>query len=114
MGCCVLDRDLWRLQAVRRRRYTLHLTSRLTPARRNPKVYLETIRHLALPAEKCAMVAAHMFDVRGAAAVGLKTVYVVRPTEDGGEGDKVKAKREGGEFDVVVRSITELADLVAK
>ncbi|KAF8181585.1 haloacid dehalogenase [Pholiota molesta] len=32
----------------------------------NPKAYLEAMRHLALPPEECAMVAAHIYDLRAA------------------------------------------------
>jgi len=72
----------------------------------NPKAYLETIRHLALPPEKCAMVAAHIFDLRAAGSLGLTTIYVPRPDEDAGvpEGEVVKTKEEGGEVDFVVDS----------
>ena len=62
--------------------------------------------------------AAHIYDLRAAAAHGYKTVYVRRPTEDiASEGgtllrDSVKCKSEGGEVDLVVDSIEELAKIV--
>ncbi len=42
----------------------------------------------------------------------MKTVYVRRPTEDVGMRDSVKAKSEGGEVDVVVDGLDELAALL--
>lgn len=59
------------------------------------------------------MVAAHIYDLRAAAKEGMHTVYVRRPTEDLQEDrDSVKAKKYGGEVDVVVDSLEELADLL--
>jgi hypothetical protein len=66
------------------------------------------------------MVAAHIDDLQAAAAHGMKTVYVRRRTEDidiikqedGTEAvlrDTVKTKRNGGEVDVIVDSLSELA-----
>ena len=80
-------------------------------AHRNPKVYLGAIKHLELPPEKCAMVAAHLYDLRAAASHGMKTVYVRRPTEDRDVRDEVKNRLTGGEVDVVVDSFEEIATL---
>ncbi|KAI0933034.1 hypothetical protein AcW1_000025 [Taiwanofungus camphoratus] len=79
----------------------------------NPKVYLGALHHLSLPPEKCAMVAAHMYDLRAAASHGMKTVYVRRPGEQDEPGE-VKPKNEGGIVDVVVDSFVELAALMEK
>ncbi|TBU25651.1 haloacid dehalogenase [Dichomitus squalens] len=78
----------------------------------NPKTYLGAIHHLDIPPEKCAMVAAHIYDLRAAASHGMKTVYVRRPTEDGDVRDIVKTKADGGEVDVVVDSFEQLANLM--
>ena len=80
--------------------------------RRNPQVYLRAIQHLSVPPDRCAMVAAHIYDLRAAASHGMKTVYVRRPTEDLGVQDMVKCKEEGGEVDIVVNSLEELAALL--
>ena len=49
----------------------------------SPQVYLETVEILCLkPAEVC-MVAAHNGDLAAARQCGLKTAFVVRPTEHG-------------------------------
>jgi beta-phosphoglucomutase-like phosphatase (HAD superfamily) len=76
-------------------------------------VYLGAAALLALAPSKIAMVAAHISDLRAAASHGMRTVYVGRPTEDVGVRDSVKSKADGGEVDVVVDSLTELAGLVA-
>ncbi|KAJ8469078.1 hypothetical protein ONZ51_g9225 [Trametes cubensis] len=79
----------------------------------NPKVYQGALHYLELPPEKCAMVAAHLWDLEAAAKHGMKTVYVPRPeSHDGEEGLVVKAKAEGGNVDVVVESFEALAELV--
>jgi FMN phosphatase YigB (HAD superfamily) len=58
------------------------------------------------------MVAAHIHDLRGAASHGLKTIYIRRPTEDEGDRDEVKSKKDGGEVDLVVDSFLELAAIL--
>lgn len=76
-------------------------------------MYLGAAERLSLPPEKCAMVAAHMRDVRAAASYGLKTVFVRRSTEDTEEvRSQVRSKREGGEVDEVVNSFDELAEIL--
>ena len=59
------------------------------------------------------MVAAHMWDLRAAASHGMRTVYIPRATDDL-EVDKasIKCKAEGGEVDLVVSSLEELAGIV--
>lgn len=65
---------------------------------------------LAVTAARCApgrllVVAAHAWDLRGAAAVGLRTAYVERPVEDPpGPSDP---------FDLHVGGLDELADVLA-
>ncbi|KAH9475798.1 (S)-2-haloacid dehalogenase 4A [Psilocybe cubensis] len=76
----------------------------------NPKAYLETMRHLAVQPHECFMVAAHIFDLRAAASLGMRTVYVPRPDED--VVVDVKSKAEGGEVDYVVKSFIELAQII--
>ncbi|KAH7908282.1 HAD-like domain-containing protein [Hygrophoropsis aurantiaca] len=79
-----------------------------------PKAYLSAAYHLSVEPQKIAMVAAHKYDLLGAAKVGFKTIYVPRPAEDTPEiRAEVKAKKHGGEVDLVVRGFVELASLVA-
>ncbi|EIM86749.1 HAD-like protein [Stereum hirsutum FP-91666 SS1] len=79
----------------------------------NPKVYSGLAQYLQLPPHKVAMVAAHVHDLRGAAKVGLRTVYVRRETEDAGVGIEQTAGYKAEEFDIVVNSLTELANMFA-
>jgi hypothetical protein len=58
------------------------------------------------------MVAAHIHDLRAAASCGLRTIYVRRPTEDEGMRNAVQSKRDGGEVDLVVDSLLELAAIL--
>ena len=89
--------------------YILHICS-------NPKPYLETLRLLNLRPEECAMVAAHIYDLRAAGSLGMTTVYVPRVNEDNGaeKPGNVKTKADGGEVDYVVGSFTELAEIIAR
>lgn len=79
--------------------------------------------HLSVAPERCCMVAAHAYDVRAAGALGFRTVYVRRETEDQeadeGRGarrvcDGVRLKSEGGDVDLVVESLDELARVVGQ
>ena len=76
-------------------------------------MYLGALHHLAAPPDKCVMVAAHLWDLRAAAAHGMKTVYIPRATDDlDVPRGSVKSKAEGGEVDVVVASLEELVGLL--
>ncbi|KAF8647515.1 hypothetical protein AX16_006655 [Volvariella volvacea WC 439] len=82
----------------------------------DPKVYLSAAKHLSLPPSKIAMVAAHIWDLRSAASVGMKTIYVPRAGEDPEletKGEVVKSKDQGGEVDVVAGSFVEIAQMLA-
>lgn len=70
------------------------------------------MRHLQLLPAQCAMISAHMWDLRGAAKVGMVTVYVPRPDEDYPEEGDVRTKGEGGEVDYVVDDFVELAKIL--
>ncbi|EGN92613.1 hypothetical protein SERLA73DRAFT_79429 [Serpula lacrymans var. lacrymans S7.3] len=79
----------------------------------NPKLYHGAAYHLSLPPHKIAMVAAHIWDLRAAAEVGYKTIYVPRPVEDSPEiKAQLKTKKDGGEVDLIVKSFVELAEIV--
>ncbi|KAF7376880.1 Haloacid type II [Mycena sanguinolenta] len=79
----------------------------------DPKVYLGAVKHLSLEPHNCAMVATHLFDLRGAASVGMRTIYIPRPGENP-NGEEVKLRADNGDVDVVVESFTELATILAK
>lgn len=117
MGYDLFYRALRFIQAVSLSFDSLKLLRFIHPSARNPKIYLEAARHLSLPPQNCAMVAAHIYDLRAAAKVGMRTVYVRRPGEDLDAHKKpadVKNKEEGGDVDYVVDSFTALAEIVAR
>ena len=61
------------------------------------------------------MVAAYIQDLRAAAGVGMKTVYVRRVGEDPlvRDGELVKIKDEGGEVDCVINLFLELLEIIS-
>jgi 2-haloalkanoic acid dehalogenase type II len=75
-----------------------------------PENYLKALDLLKLSPEQCVTVAAHAYDLRGAKAVGMKTVYVYRWTDDVLE-DREIVK---GENDAYLNDMKELADTIAK
>lgn len=86
---------------------------------RNPRTYQAAIHHLDLLPQECAMVAAHIYDLRAAAQQGMRTIYVRRPKEDYDwngvdQGPTVKSKAEGGDVDLVVDSFVELSAIMEK
>jgi FMN phosphatase YigB (HAD superfamily) len=59
------------------------------------------------------MVAAHLYDLQGAARAGMKTIYIPRGDEQSNvDENSVRSKAEGGEVDLVVKSFVELADVL--
>jgi 2-haloacid dehalogenase len=61
-----------------------------------PAVYLGAAAKLELPPNQCAMVAAHLNDLKAAKQNGLQTIYVERTGEEDWSEDEVdKARQEG-------------------
>lgn len=60
------------------------------------------------------MVAAHIEDLRAAAKLGLKTIYIPRPGEDGHIPNKIISKLDGGEVDIVTNSFMDLASILGR
>ena len=59
-------------------------------------MYLGAAEKLNLPPDQCAMVAAHLNDLRAAKDNGLKVIYVERPDEEEWDEETVeKARRDG-------------------
>jgi 2-haloacid dehalogenase len=73
----------------------------------DPAVYDSVPRLLGLPPSRVLMVAAHTDDLAAARARGLRTAYVHRPAESGG--DPVPAATDPG-ADLSVASFGQLAD----
>lgn len=57
---------------------------------------------------------AHIADLRAAASHGMKTIYIHQSEEDDMVRDQVREKRYGGEVDLVVDSLVELAERLQK
>lgn len=75
-----------------------------------PENYLKVLELLKLSPEECIMVAAHAYDLRGAKAVGMKTVYVYRWTDDVLEDQEVVRK----ENDVYLEDMRNLDETISK
>ena len=72
-----------------------------------PGVYLAAAAALDLPPTECMMVAAHTFDLKAAAAVGMRTAHIARPNERGpGKGEAAPDEP----MDVAADSLEDLAD----
>ena len=73
----------------------------------DPETYLGAARLLCQPPEQVMMVAAHNHDLKAAQKLGLKTAFVVRPTEYGPlQKYDLEAK---GDWDIVAKDFGELA-----
>jgi 2-haloacid dehalogenase len=66
----------------------------------SPKVYLGAAEKLGIPPKECAMVAAHLNDLKAAKSNGLQTIYVERPDEEDWSEAEVQSARQEGWVDV--------------
>jgi 2-haloacid dehalogenase len=73
-----------------------------------PEAYLCTADLLGLQPRQCMMVAAHNNDLVAAGALGLRTAFVLRPTEHGP--NQTMDLRAEHAFDVVASDFLDLAD----
>lgn len=73
-----------------------------------PAAYLGTADVLGLRPEECMMVAAHNDDLAAARAAGMRTAFVLRPTEHGPS--QTADLTAEGPWDVVVGDFVSLAD----
>ena len=72
-----------------------------------PRVYLRSAPAFDCEPHECVMVAAHSGDLAAAAATGLKTAHVARPSEHGpGKGETEPTVP----VDIAVSSFVELAE----
>jgi 2-haloacid dehalogenase len=76
--------------------------------KRDPEVYRGAARLLATPPERIMMVAAHNDDLQAAAAQGMRTAFILRPTEYGPH--QTTNLAADPTIDVGVASVEELAD----
>ncbi|KAJ7155277.1 putative hydrolase [Mycena filopes] len=75
-----------------------------------PENYHKALKLLKLSAGECVTVAAHTTDLKGAKAVGMKTVYVRRWTDDIREDQEVIRQ----ENDAYLEDMRHLADVISK
>ncbi|MCJ1248782.1 hypothetical protein MMC30_006001 [Trapelia coarctata] len=68
----------------------------------SPKVYSGAVKKLGLREEECAMVAAHLADLKAAHDCGLKTIYVEREREESWPIDEIEAAKKEGWVDLWV------------
>jgi 2-haloacid dehalogenase len=74
----------------------------------HPQAYLTTVSLLGLEPAQTMMVAAHNADLRGASKAGLRTAYVIRPTQHGPAQKEDLAPE--GEWEVVAKDFVDLAE----
>jgi len=75
-----------------------------------PEAYLRSAELLGLAPEQCMMVAAHNGDLAAASALGMKTAFVLRPTEYGPK--QTSDLIVEGDWDIVAGNFTELAKML--
>jgi 2-haloalkanoic acid dehalogenase type II len=73
-----------------------------------PEIYQMAMELVKVTPQECVMVAAHAYDLRAAKAVGMKTVYIRRWTEDTQE-DMQEIKKENDDF---LEDMSELASVI--
>ena len=77
----------------------------------HPQTYLRSVEALKIKPSECVMVAAHQKDLVHAQSHGLLTAFIKRPDEFGGRGMGEELEPTG-DWDFVVSSFVELAELV--
>ncbi|RGP76756.1 haloacid type ii [Fusarium longipes] len=76
----------------------------------DPEAYKKALRLVKLQPEEVVLVAAHAYDLRGAQAAGMKTIYIHRWTDDVDEDmDKVR-----GEFGTFLEGMEDLPAAIRK
>ncbi|KAJ6591113.1 haloacid dehalogenase [Mycena vulgaris] len=83
--------------------HSLFSSQLLNLTKPDPRMYSKAVELLDLRPSECVMVAAHAYDLRAAAKIGMKTIYVQRPTEDMDEDMELIRT----EFDAFVDGTTE-------
>lgn len=73
-----------------------------------PEAYTKALELIKLKPEECVLVAAHAYDLRGAKAVGIRTVYIERWTDDIDE-DRTVVKTEN---DAYLKDMNDLATTI--
>jgi 2-haloacid dehalogenase len=84
--------------------FSAELVGRYKP---DPEVYRKAADWLGLEPSEVMMTAAHVSDLRAAAAVGMQTAFVSRPLEHGVDGSAERPS--AGEFDLQAGDFLDLA-----
>jgi 2-haloacid dehalogenase len=71
----------------------------------SPKVYLGAVAKFGLQPNQCAMVAAHLGDLKAARSCGLRTIFVERPKEEDFDESQVEAAKRDGYVDLWISEI---------
>lgn len=108
-GTVRLQLDLVRSSGLRGRFDGLFSSELLGTIKPAPESYLKCLGLLKYRPEECVMVAAHAYDTRGAKAVGMRTIYVYRWTDDIREEQGLVR----GEHDVYLDGMEGLVEAVA-
>lgn len=66
----------------------------------HPSVYLGAAKRLGLEPSECALVAAHLGDLKAAKGVGYQTIYIDRLQEEGWSKEEVQKARDDGWVDL--------------
>jgi 2-haloacid dehalogenase len=69
----------------------------------NHAIYLGAAQKLGIPPSQCAMVAAHLGDLKAAKACGYSTIYVERPREEKWSEIQIQEAKNEGWVDVWIR-----------
>ncbi|KAF1809023.1 haloacid dehalogenase [Eremomyces bilateralis CBS 781.70] len=76
----------------------------------SPRVYLGAVGKLGLEPRDCAMVAAHLGDLKAAKACGLRAIYVERPGEEGWNQEMIAQAKQDGWVDLWVPLVEKGGD----
>lgn len=112
LDTCTLSNGNLSLLADLRTHSTIHFTHIFSAElfgtyKPSPRVYLGAAARLQLPPEQCAMVAAHLNDLRAAKDNGLKVIYVERPNEEEWSLEQVEKAQQDGWVDLWIKSGNE-------
>jgi 2-haloacid dehalogenase len=73
----------------------------------SPKVYLGAAEKLNLDPAQCAMIAAHLSDLKAAKACGFQTIYVERPHEEDFSTEEIREARNDSFVDLWITAKEE-------
>ncbi len=79
--------------------------------KRMPDAYLRNMALLDLDPANCMMVAAHNDDLMSASELGMRTAFILRPTEYGPE--QTTDRGAEGDWDIVTDAMTGVADALS-